>query len=153
MFDSAQNPMAGRTTIAPSQDLLQGFDARRGRNAAQRLGEFYSSIRAEHSGMKPFRSLAVFFLAIMFGLVQGCAGTADKESTGDYINDSWITTLVKAALLEDPQVKATEVNVETFKGVVLLSGFVSSAAAMRQAVYVARTVTGVSSVKNDMRVK
>jgi osmotically-inducible protein OsmY len=103
--------------------------------------------------MKPFRSLTVFFLAIMFGLVLGCAGTAHKETTGDYTNDSWITTLVKAALFEDPQVKATEVNVETLKGVVQLSGFVSSEAAMRQAVLVARTVTGVSSVKNDMRVK
>ena len=103
--------------------------------------------------MRPFKSLSVFFLSIVVGLVLGCAGTAHKEDTSEYINDSWITTKVKVALVEDTLVKATEVNVETFKGVVQLSGFVSSEAAMRQAVLVARTVNGVSSVKNDMRVK
>ena len=103
--------------------------------------------------MKPFKSLLVFFLAIVLGLTLGCAGTGTKESTREYMDDGWITTLVKAALFEDPQVKAIEVNVETYKGVVQLSGFVSSEAAMRQAVLVARTVNGVSSVKNDMRVK
>lgn len=89
----------------------------------------------------------------MFVSVLGCAGSPTQESTGEYITDSWITTKVKAALVEDPLVRAAEVNVETFKGTVQLSGFVSSNAAMDQAVRVARGIKGVTSVKNDMRLK
>ena len=72
---------------------------------------------------------------------------------GEYVDDAVITTKVKAAIFEDKTVKSTEVNVETYKGVVQLSGFVSSQAAMNQAVEVARKVNGVKSVKNDMRLK
>lgn len=103
--------------------------------------------------MKQFKRLSVFFLAIVFVSVLGCAGNAKQESTSEYVTDSWITTKVKASLVEDPLVKATEVNVETFKGVVQLSGFVSSDAARRQAVMVAQGIKGVTSVKNDMRIK
>ena len=103
--------------------------------------------------MKQFKRLSVLFLAILFTSVLGCAGGPQKESTGEYVTDSWITTKVKGALVKDPLVKATEVNVETFKGTVQLSGFVSSRAAMDQAVYVTRGIQGVTSVKNDMRIK
>jgi osmotically-inducible protein OsmY len=103
--------------------------------------------------MKQFKRLIAFFLAIAFVSVLGCAGNAKQESTGEYVTDSWITTKVKASLVEDSMVKATEVNVETFKGVVQLSGFVSSDAAKRQAVIVARNIKGVTSVKDDMRIK
>jgi osmotically-inducible protein OsmY len=102
--------------------------------------------------MKQFKRLTVFILAIVFASVLGCAGGM-KSSTGEYVTDSWITTKVKTSLVEDPLVKATEVNVETYKGVVQLSGFVSSDAARRQAVVVAQGVKGVTSVKNDMRIK
>jgi osmotically-inducible protein OsmY len=64
-----------------------------------------------------------------------------------------ITTKVKAAFAADPDVKATEVNVETFKGTVQLSGFVSSRDAERRAVELARKVKGVKAVKDDMVVK
>jgi osmotically-inducible protein OsmY len=103
--------------------------------------------------MKTIRSLSVFLLALVFVSVVGCAGSPTKESTGEYVTDSWITTKVKTSLATDPNVKATEVNVETFKGAVQLSGFVSSDAAMRRAVQIARETKGVTSVKNDMRVK
>jgi hyperosmotically inducible protein len=103
--------------------------------------------------MKQLKRIATFILALAFVSVLGCAGSAKQESTGEYFTDSWITTKVKAALVNDPQVKATEVNVETFKGVVQLSGFVSSSTAMYQAVRVARGIKGVTSVKNEMRVK
>ena len=103
--------------------------------------------------MKQLKRIPALFLALVFASVLGCAGGPQKESTGEYVTDSWITTKVKAALVDDQLVKATEVNVETFKGAVQLSGFVSSNAAMNQAVYVARGITGVTSVKNDMRVK
>ena len=103
--------------------------------------------------MSQLKRLSAVLLALAFATVLGCAGTATKESTGEYFDDTWITTKVKAALIEDPLVKSAEVNVETFKGTVQLSGFVSSSAAMQQAVKVARSVKGVTSVKNDMQIK
>ena len=103
--------------------------------------------------MNQLKRLSALFLAIVFVSALGCAGSATQESTGEYVTDSWITTKVKTSLVEDPLVKATEVNVETFKGVVQLSGFVSSNAAMYQAIRVASGIKGVTSVRNDMRVK
>lgn len=103
--------------------------------------------------MKPLNYLSAIFLSIVCTVVLGCAGSPTQESTGEYLSDTWITTKVKAALVGDSIVKATEVNVETFKGVVQLSGFVSSDAAMDQAVVVARNIEGVTSVRNDMQIK
>ena len=103
--------------------------------------------------MNPIKRLSAVTLAIVFASVLGCAGSPTQESTGEYVTDTWITPKVKAALVDDPMVKATEVNVETFKGVVQLSGFVSSYAAVNEAVRVTRGIKGVTSVKNDMRVK
>ena len=103
--------------------------------------------------MKQLKRFSAFFLAIVFLSALGCAGSPTQESTGEYVTDSWITTKVKAALADDRQVKATEVNVETFKGVVQLSGFVSSATAMSEAVRIAQGIKGVKSVKNDMQLK
>ena len=93
---------------------------------------------------------------ICIGLIAaflGCASTPKKESTGEYIDDSVITTKVKAALVEDPVTKAYQINVETFKGEVQLSGFVDSAQAKAKAGEVARGVKGVISVKNNLIVK
>ena len=97
--------------------------------------------------------LSAVFLAVMLVTAVGCASTAKQEGTGEYIDDSVITTKVKAAVLNEPTLKVAEINVETFKGVVQLSGFVSSQAAMNKAVEVTRHVSGVTSVKNDMRIK
>jgi osmotically-inducible protein OsmY len=97
-----------------------------------------------------FASVAgILFMA----LALGCASTAKQEGTGEYVDDTVITTKVKAAILNEPTLKSAEINVETFKGVVQLSGFVSSQAAENKAVEVTRTVPGVKSVKNDMRLK
>jgi osmotically-inducible protein OsmY len=83
----------------------------------------------------------------------GCASTATQEGTGEYLDDTVITTRVKAALFSEPDLKSAEVNVETFKGVVQLSGFVSSQKNIDKAVAIARGVPGVTSVKNAMRRK
>lgn len=83
----------------------------------------------------------------------GCASTATSEGTGEYVDDAVITSKVKAAILGEPTLKSAEINVETFKGVVQLSGFVSTESSARTAVKTAQHVKGVSSVKNDMRVK
>jgi osmotically-inducible protein OsmY len=95
----------------------------------------------------------LIFLTVVLAVLVGCAPTAKQEGAGEYIDDSLITTKVKAAMVNEPSLKATEINVETFKGVVQLSGFISSQAAIDKAVQVARGVNGVKSVKNDMRVK
>ena len=97
--------------------------------------------------------ISAAFLAVALVSVVACAPTAKQAGTGQYIDDTVITTKVKAALVEDPATKATEINVETFKGVVQLSGFVTSQAAANRAVELARGVAGVKSVKNDMRIK
>lgn len=83
----------------------------------------------------------------------GCAGTATRESTGEYIDDAAVTTKVKAALVKDPLVKALDVQVETFKGTVQLSGFVDTAEQKAQAERVAASVTGVQSVRNNIALK
>jgi osmotically-inducible protein OsmY len=83
----------------------------------------------------------------------GCAATPKQEGTGEYVDDTVITTKVKAAILAEPSLKSSEINVETFKGVVQLSGFVKSPADIDKAVEVTRKVKGVTSVKNDMRAK
>lgn len=99
------------------------------------------------------RYFSAIFLAFTLLSAIGCAATAKQEGTGEYIDDTVITTKVKAAILDDPALKVAEINVETFKGVVQLSGFVGSRAAANRAVEVARGVPGVKSVKNDMLIK
>jgi len=93
--------------------------------------------------------LAIFILAISLG----CASTKTQEGTGEYLDDSAITAKVKAAILQEPTLSSAEINVETFKGVVQLSGFVGSRAEINNAVEISRRVSGVKSVRNDMRVK
>ena len=97
--------------------------------------------------------LSALFLAVTLASVVGCASTSKQEGTGEYVDDSLITTKVKAAILGEPLLKVAEINVETFKGVVQLSGFVTSTALANKAVEIAGKVSGVKSVKNDMRVK
>jgi len=83
----------------------------------------------------------------------GCAATQKHESTGQYIDDSVITTKVKAAILDEPSLKVFQINVETYQGVVQLSGFVDSAQSIKKAGEVAGSVEGVKEVKNDLIVK
>jgi len=103
--------------------------------------------------MKQLKCISTFIVAIMLTAVVGCASTSKQEGTGEYIDDTVITTKTKAAILNEPSLKSAEINVETFKGVVQLSGFVSSQANMIKAVEVTRGVNGVKSVKDDMRLK
>lgn len=102
---------------------------------------------------KPLQLFANFFLIFFMFTFLGCASTAKHEGTGEYIDDSVITSKVKAEIFGDETLKSSEINVETFKGVVQLSGFVNSQADINRAVEVARRVNGVTGVRNDMRVK
>ena len=99
------------------------------------------------------RRLALLSLVAGASVLGACAATRTQEGTGEFVDDTVITTKVKAMILNEPMLKSMEVNVETFKGRVQLSGFVSSKAAMDKAVELARDVKGVSSVANDMRMK
>lgn len=99
------------------------------------------------------RKFVAFASVALLAVTLGCASTTKQEGTGQYVDDAVITTKVKAAMLEDPVTKVLQVNVETFKGVVQLSGFVESQAVASRAVEVTRGVAGVTSVKNDMRIR
>ena len=103
--------------------------------------------------MKKTSLIAAVLSAFLAVSVVGCASTSKHEGTGEYVDDAVITTKVKAAIFNEPGLKSFEINVETYKGVVQLSGFVTSQADINKAVDVARSVKGVVSVKNNMHVK
>ena len=103
--------------------------------------------------MLQLKRLSAFFFAVLLVSMLGCASTSTREGTGEYVDDTVITTKVKAAIFNEPSLKSGEINVETFKGVVQLSGFVNSRADINKAVRIARGVSGVTSVRNDMRLK
>jgi osmotically-inducible protein OsmY len=113
----------------------------------------YAKAVETRSSMKNVTIAGTLIAVLMLGSVVGCASTPTSEGTGQYIDDSAITTSVKAAILNAPTLKVSEINVETFKGTVQLSGFVSSAENIATASSVARSVNGVKSVKNDLRLK
>ena len=99
------------------------------------------------------RKLATLTGMVLVAVMLGCASTSKQEGSGEYVDDTVITGKVKAAIFNEPSLKSAEINVETFKGVVQLSGFVSSQDNVNTAMATARAVNGVTSVKNDMRVK
>ncbi len=103
--------------------------------------------------MNQVKRLSTFILMLVLASFLGCASTPKQEGTGQYFDDTAITAKVKAAVLGESTLKSAEINVETFKGVVQLSGFVSSQADINKAVEVSRNIGGVKSVKNDMRLK
>jgi osmotically-inducible protein OsmY len=103
--------------------------------------------------MKIAQRFATMLFAASLLAVGGCATTAKGEGPGQYIDDSVITAKVKASIFNEPTIKASEINVETYKGDVQLSGFVADPTDATKAVEIARGVKGVTSVKNDVRVK
>ncbi len=101
-----------------------------------------------------FKSFGRITFAILFALVlSACAGSANQESTGEYIDDTVVTSRVKSALLNDPAVSGLAINVETYKRTVQLSGFVKTVAERNRAVYVVRAVPGVKRVQNDILIR
>lgn len=104
-------------------------------------------------GSTLFKRASILIAGFALVAMAGCAATRTHESTGQYVDDTALTTKVKAAIFNEPTLKSAEINVETFKGNVQLSGFVNSQASIDTAVMVAKGVGGVSAVKNDMRLK
>jgi osmotically-inducible protein OsmY len=101
------------------------------------------------------RNTVVCFLVILalIATFAACAATRTQESTGEYVDDSVITTKVKSLLAGDDFLKSFQIGVETFKGVVQLSGFVNSQEAVNKAVEITKSVKWVKDVKNDLIVK
>lgn len=104
--------------------------------------------------MKYFKqAFPITAIVLVLAVLLGCASTDTKSGTGEYIDDTVITTKVRAAILKHPDLRSSEINVETFKSVVQLSGFVTTQADIDAAVVVAQSVAGVQSVRNDMRLR
>lgn len=99
------------------------------------------------------RIVKVLICAALLSAFLGCSATQKHESTGQYVDDSVITTKVKAALFDDMSLKTFKISVKTYQSVVQLSGFVDSAEHAQRAAEVARSVEGVSEVRNDLIVE
>jgi osmotically-inducible protein OsmY len=97
--------------------------------------------------------IGYLILLMLVATFAGCASTRTHESTGEYVDDSVITTKVKALLAEDDFLKSFQIGVETDKGTVQLSGFVNSRQAVDKAGEIARSVKGVKSVRNNLILK
>lgn len=104
--------------------------------------------------MKKWNRYVSYVVLVMFiAAFVACASTSKQESTGQYVDDSVITTKVKSLLAGDDFLKSFQIGVETYKGVVQLSGFVNSQQAVDKAIQISRSVKGVKSVRNDLIVK
>jgi len=101
--------------------------------------------------MKPQNRVVYVLFAILIASIVGCASTSTSEGTGEYVDNSVITTKVKTAILREPGLETFDIHVDTFKGVVELSGTVDSQSDIDKAVAIARSVKGVRGVKNNLR--
>jgi osmotically-inducible protein OsmY len=104
--------------------------------------------------MKNLRKiLGVLMLGLSIAFIGGCAGSDTTRSTGEYVDDAAITSKVKTKLIQDQALKAFQIDVETYNGQVLLSGFVENPEQVQRAMSAAREVEGVKSVKNALMVR
>ena len=102
---------------------------------------------------KVFRNFNLILCLVLTILLSSCAGSPTQESKADYVDDTLITTRVKSKLLDDQILKRFAIKVETFKGVVNLSGFVDTMEQAQRAVEITRAVEGVKLVKNSLILK
>jgi len=103
--------------------------------------------------MKYFSIISVFVAACGLAPLTGFATGSEQQTVGQYIDDTTVTARVKTAFFKDPMLKSAEINVETFNGLVQLSGFVSTRTSIERAGVVAKGVSGVKSVTNDLKLK
>lgn len=167
MAPGSPEEMAKLTTPERAEKMLAHMKEHQALQAAHvaAITEFYAVLTPEQK--KTFDEFHSTGMTGMHGKTKRQAAVADKapksapeaksptkhESAGAYLDDSVITAKVKAAVLNEPTLKSAEINVETYKGVVQLTGFVSSRASADKATEVARGVKGAISVKNDMIIK
>lgn len=103
--------------------------------------------------LKVNRLLRICACLALLSISAGCAATQKHQSTGQYVDDSVITTKVKAAIFNEAALKTLQINVKTYQGVVQLSGFVDTQQSVSKAGEVARGVENVVKVENDLVVK
>ena len=103
--------------------------------------------------MTLLKRCSAFLMATLLLSALGCAATSTRESTGEYLDDSVITSKVKTAIFNEPSLKTFQIGVETYKNAVLLSGFVATYGEVSKAGELARSVEGVRSVRNGILVK
>ena len=103
--------------------------------------------------MNLLKRLSAILIAASMLFALGCASTSTQESTGQLFDDAAITTKVKTAIFNEPSLKVAQISVETYKSAVQLSGFVSTYSEINTAESLARSVSGVSSVQNNLRLK
>lgn len=103
--------------------------------------------------LKLQRTIKLMVCLVVFASFLACTSTPTQRATGEFIDDSVITTKVKAAIFDEPTLKTMQIEVETYKGEVQLSGFVDTAQSVTRAGEVARSVKGVTKVNNDLIVK
>lgn len=99
------------------------------------------------------RATAIVVGLALTGTLANCSSTSNRESTGEYVDDATVSTKVRAAILQDPNVKISDIKVTTYRGVTQLSGFVDNQQMISRAEQVAKGVSGVKSVQNDLHVK
>lgn len=95
----------------------------------------------------------LLFAALLAAALAGCAPAERKQTTGEYIDDAWITSKVKGAFVKNPDLSAAQIKIDTYQGEVQLSGFVAAAGDVGKASAVAGGIKGVKSVRNDIQVK
>lgn len=100
----------------------------------------------------PYR-IHLILVGLLLAVLSACSPSGTHRGTGEYIDDTAVTARVKAALATDPNVKATEVQVDTFRGTVQLSGFVDSPESAARAAQLARDTKGVKEVRNAMVIR
>ena len=118
-----------------------------------KLTETLESVKGVTAMKKRKVFITYFVFLMLIATFVACASTSKQESTGEYIDDSVITTKVKSLFAADDFLKSFQISVETYKGSVQLSGFVNSQQAFDKAGEIARSVNGIKSVKNDLIVK
>jgi len=126
--------------VAPRQVQWHGHCRKQGRLAARQETNMNRGI------------IKVIASTGALAMISACSATRTQQSAGEVIDDSVLTSKVKVALIDDPITKAGQINVETYRGVVQLGGFVDNARQKEQATRVARSITGVKDVRNDLRI-
>jgi osmotically-inducible protein OsmY len=135
-------------------DYIMRYELKKPTFLIEPLPDKAGSYQKGVNAMKKWNRFVSYVVLVMFiAAFVACASTSKQESTGEYVDDSVITTKVKSLLAADDFLKSFQIGVETYKGVVQLSGFVNSQQAVDKAIQISRSVKGVTSVRNDLIVK
>jgi hypothetical protein len=151
---AGEGEVFGKEVVNWSRKILPNLTYNTFSRKGLAMNHFTANLQRGVTAMKK-RNIVIhcLMLLMLIATLAACASTPTRESTGEYVDDSVITTKVKSLLAEDDFLKSFQISVETYKGIVQLSGFVNSRQAVDKAGQIARSVKGVNSVKNNLIVK